>query len=60
MINLFLRLENIGCMLLKRGDSLYKLSKTYEVSIDNIKKWNNISGSKIIIGQKIKLILKNE
>lgn len=46
--------------VVKRGDSLYKLSKTYEVSIDNIKKWNNISGSKIIIGQKIKLILKNE
>ena len=46
--------------VVKKGDSLYKLSKTYEVSIDNIKKWNNISGSKIIIGQKIKLILKNE
>ncbi len=46
--------------VVKKGDSLYKLSRLYEVPVDSIKKWNNISGSKILIGQKIKLILKNE
>ena len=46
--------------VVKKGDSLYKLSRMYEVPVDSIKKWNDISGSKIIIGQKIKLILKNE
>ena len=56
----FVKIGKYWMHVVKKGDSLYKLSRMYEVSVDSIKKWNDISGSKILIGQKIKLILKNE
>ncbi len=56
----FVRIGRYWMHVVKKGDSLYKLSRMYEVPVDSIKKWNDISGSKILIGQKIKLILKNE
>lgn len=39
----------------KKGDSLYGISKKYKVTIGEIKKWNNLSGDKIRIGQKLKI-----
>jgi len=37
------------------GDSLYKISKKYNVSIDQIKEWNNKKDLNISIGEKIKI-----
>ena len=37
----------------KSGESLYGISKKYNSSVDDIKKWNKISGSNIKPGQKI-------
>ena len=37
------------------GESLYKISKTYKVSIANIKKWNNLSSDNIHVGQVLQL-----
>ncbi len=40
------------------GETLYAISKQYEVSVDNIKKWNSLSsidlneGQKLIVGKK--------
>jgi membrane-bound lytic murein transglycosylase D len=40
----------------KRGDTLWNISQKYEgVSIDDLKKWNNISGNTVKVGQKIKI-----
>ena len=43
--------------IVKKGDSLYLISKTYNVPVKKLKYWNNIIDSKIIIGQKIKVLL---
>ncbi len=40
----------------KRGDTLWNISQRYEgVTIDDIKKWNNIKGNTVKVGQKIKI-----
>jgi membrane-bound lytic murein transglycosylase D len=42
--------------LVKKGDSLYSISKKYPgVSISDIKKWNNINGEEIKPGMKLKI-----
>ncbi len=40
----------------KKGDSLLKIARKFGVSISEIKKWNNIKGNIIVVGQKIKII----
>lgn len=39
--------------VVKKGDTLYSISKTYGVSVDNIKKWNNLTSDLIQPGQKL-------
>ena len=39
----------------RSGDSLYKLSKRYGVTVADIRKANNLKGDDIKIGQKIKI-----
>ena len=42
--------------LVKKGDSLYSISKKYPgVSISDIEKWNNIKGSSLKPGMKLKI-----
>jgi membrane-bound lytic murein transglycosylase D len=42
--------------LVKKGDSLYSISKKYPgVSISDIKKWNNITGEELKPGMKLKI-----
>ena len=40
---------------MRSGDSLYKLSKRYGVTVADIRKANNLKGDDIKIGQKIKI-----
>jgi len=42
------------------GESLYSISKEYNISIDELKKLNNISNARLHAGQKIKLNQKPE
>jgi len=42
------------------GESLYSISKEYNISIDELKKLNNISNGKLHAGQEIKLNQKPE
>ena len=44
--------------IVKRGDSLSRISYKYGVSIKNIKKWNNIKGTNIRIGDKLIIYTK--
>jgi membrane-bound lytic murein transglycosylase D len=40
----------------KHGDTLWNISQRYDgVTIDDIKKWNNMSGNTVKVGQKIKI-----
>ena len=37
------------------GDNLGKIAKKYNCSVEDLQKWNNLSGTKIYVGQKIKI-----
>ena len=39
----------------KSGDSLSKIADKYNCSVSDIQSWNNLEGSKIYAGQKIKV-----
>lgn len=39
----------------KKGETLYSISRSYGVSVDSVKKLNNFSSNDIKIGQKIKI-----
>lgn len=43
----------------KNGDNLSEIASKYGVSLNEIKKWNNLSGTNISIGKSLKII-KNE
>ena len=36
-----------------KGETLYRISKQYGVSVQDLKDWNNLSGNIISIGQKL-------
>jgi len=40
----------------KSGQTLSDIADKYGISLKKLKKWNNIKGSKIVIGQKLKII----
>ena len=44
----------------KSGDSLWEIAKRYHVSVNNLREWNDISGSKLSIGQKIVVNLQQK
>ncbi len=44
----------------KSGDSLYQIAALYNVSVNQIKTWNNIRGNKIIVGQVIIIYIDAE
>ncbi len=35
------------------GETLYRLSKTYGVKVENIKDWNSLSDNTIVVGQRL-------
>jgi len=39
--------------IIKSGESLYKVSTMYKVSVDYLKKWNNLDSDEISIGQEL-------
>ena len=49
------RNENSQYHLVTKGESLYSISKKYNISIKKIKKLNNLTGSQIKPGQKLKV-----
>jgi membrane-bound lytic murein transglycosylase D len=42
--------------LIRRGENLGSIAKKYGVSVTNLKKWNNIAGSNIQAGKKLKIM----
>lgn len=43
----------------KSGDNLTEIAKKYGTTIDKIKSWNNMTSSKVLIGQKLKIYSGN-
>ena len=41
--------------VVKKGDTLYSIAKTYNTTVNNIKKLNNLTSNTLSIGQKIRL-----
>jgi len=41
--------------IVQKGDTLYRLSKRYKISVENLKKINGLTSSEIQIGQYIRL-----
>ena len=39
----------------KSGDSLYRIAKTYKISVNTLKKWNNLKSNTIHPNQKLKV-----
>jgi len=48
--------KNVTYHKVKKGETLSGIAAKYGVSVSNLKKWNNIKGSKITIGQRLKII----
>lgn len=46
--------------IVKRGETLGKISQRYGVSIREVKKWNNLENSRIFVGQKLKVQVDGE
>ncbi|HEY8402807.1 MAG TPA: LysM peptidoglycan-binding domain-containing protein [Cytophagaceae bacterium] len=46
--------------LVKAGETLYSISKLYNVSPDSIKAWNNLENNAIQVGQKLKITIANQ
>lgn len=43
--------------VVKAGDTVYKISKQYNVTVDEIKKWNNMPDYNLSLGQELKIHL---
>ena len=43
--------------VVKAGDTVYKISKQYNVTVDDIKKWNNLPDYNLTLGQQLKIKL---
>ncbi len=47
--------NNSGVHRVVAGDSLYQISKRYNCTVDELKRWNNLKGDVIFVGQKLKI-----
>ncbi len=54
---LFKKKEN-STHIVKKGETLFRISKQYNVKVDDIKKWNNLSKDGLEVGQEL-IIKKN-
>ncbi|MGH7802621.1 MAG: LysM peptidoglycan-binding domain-containing protein [Thermodesulfobacteriota bacterium] len=45
--------KNVINYLVKNGDTLHKIASRYDVSVSQIKRWNNLKSTKLIAGAKI-------
>ena len=53
-------IEQDNIYIVKKGDTLYSIANKYNVSLDELKRMNNLTSNNIIIGQKIYIPSKEE
>ena len=56
--NIFSQTENFH--IVKKGETLYSLSKKFNISVQKLKELNNLSNTSLSIGQKIIYKINNE
>ena len=49
------RIRRVVYYKVKRGDSIWKISRKFNVSMKKIKKWNNLKSNRIYPKQKLKI-----
>ena len=49
------QLSKDGYHIVEKGESLYSIAKQYNTSVQKLKSLNNLSSSRIVIGQKLKV-----
>ena len=49
------KINNDSNYTVKKGDTLYSISKKHKISVDDIMKKNNLKNNNLIIGQKLKI-----
>ena len=47
--------NNDSDYVVKKGDTLFSISKKYNLSVDEIMKKNNLKNNQLSIGQKLKI-----
>ncbi len=47
--------ENVSIHTVRRGETLEKIGRKYSVSISDLKRWNGLKTSRILVGQKLKI-----
>jgi len=50
---IFKPVNNITTHKIRRGDSLWRLARKYHTSVANLKRWNQLRGSRIYPGQRL-------
>lgn len=53
VINLTKSTDSTQIVTIEAGQTLYGISKTYEISVDSLKKWNQLSNNEIALGQQL-------
>ena len=48
-----MNLDDGGSHTVAKGDTLYRLSKQYGVTVDRLKAWNNLADNTILVGQQL-------
>jgi LysM repeat protein len=49
----------ISTHIVQKGDNLYRLSKKYNCTVEDIINWNNLKNIKLSIGEKLNIKIKN-
>lgn len=46
-------ITNATIHVVEKGETLYKISKTYGVTVDQLKQWNHLSSNNVAVGQQL-------
>ncbi len=50
--------EELKFHTVEKGDNLAAIAKKYDVTVDQLKEWNNLEDSKVLLGSRIKLVME--
>jgi len=50
--------ETFITYIVKKGDTMYSISRKYKVEVDDILSWNNKDQYNLIVGEQLKILVK--
>lgn len=57
-VNIYKTVEQVAFHKARRGDSLWELARRYQTSVSNLKRWNQLAGSRIYPGDNLVVSLR--